>query len=104
MTIDLGTLATMLMALAALATAIGSYRLSRTTQRKADADIASIATQTALSLIQPLRSEVAALKEEVAALKSKVATFRRGVRLLCSQVRALNAVPVWLPGEDDDGE
>jgi uncharacterized protein YlxW (UPF0749 family) len=96
--------AAMVMALAALVTAGVSYRVSRSTQRKADADVAAIATQTALSLIEPLRKQVAALEEEVAALRARVASFRRGVRLLCGQVRDLGAVPVWLPGEEDAEE
>jgi hypothetical protein len=70
-------------------------------RRKLDADASAVATQTALSLIQPLRTEVAALKEEVGRLQSQVARFRRGIRLLCGQVRRLGEEPVWELDEDD---
>ena len=97
-----GELAAILTGLGGLVVAISGLAVAISKRRRNDADVASIATQTALSLIQPLRAQVAALEEEVATLQAQVARFRRGVRLLCGQVRELGAVPVWEPDEADD--
>jgi hypothetical protein len=97
MSIDPATVVAIITALAGLAVALA-------TRRKTDAETAKASTEAVLILIRPLSERVAALEGEVATLRSRVAEFRRGVRILCGQVRQLGAEPLWEPplGEDDD--
>jgi hypothetical protein len=98
MSIDPATVVAIITALAGLAVALA-------TRRKTDAETAKASTEAVLILIRPLSERVAALEGEVATLRSRVAEFRRGVRILCGQVRQLGAEPLWEPpmdGGDDD--
>jgi len=98
MTVDPATVVAVITALAGLTVALA-------TRRRTDAEITKVSTETALNLIKPLKEQIAELQGEVAALRTRVAEFRRGVRILCGQVRQLGAEPLWEPpmdGGDDD--
>lgn len=88
----------------AVITALAGLIVALSTRRRTDAEIGKVTTEAVLCLIKPLNERVAALEGEVATLRSRVAEFRRGVRILCGQVRQLGAEPLWEPplGEDDD--
>ena len=70
--------------------------------RKTDAETNSATVAAILLLINPLTARVAALELEVATLRKRVFQFRVGVGLLCGQLQALGAVPVWRPDEEKD--
>jgi membrane peptidoglycan carboxypeptidase len=97
MSIDPATVVAVITALAGLIVALS-------TRRKADAEINRVTTDAVLSLIKPLNERVAALEGEVATLRQRVAEFRRGVQILCEQVRQLGAEPLWEPPTDDNGD
>ena len=97
MSLDPATVVAIITALAGLAVALS-------TRRKTDAEIGKVTTEAVLCLIKPLNERVAALEGEVAALRKRVAEFRRGVRILCGQVRQLGAEPLWEPPIDGGDE
>lgn len=104
MTLDPGIAVAVVTAIAALIAALSGRRKTDAEIAKSDAEMRRVANEAALSLIKPLKEQIAELQGEVAALRSRVAEFRRGVRILCGQVRQLGAEPIWEPplGEDDD--
>ena len=97
MTLDPATIVAIITALAGLLVALG-------TRRKSDAETDKATTEAVIILIKPLSERVAALEGEVAALRKRVAEFRRGVRILCGQVRQLGAEPLWEPPSDGGEE
>ncbi len=98
MSLDPATIVAIITALAGLTVALAN-------RRKADAETSRASTEAVLILIKPLSERVAALEREVETLRARVAEFRRGVRILCGQVRQLGAEPLWEPpldGVDED--
>lgn len=105
MNVDPATVVAIITALAGLIVALSTRRKTDADIAKTDAEVRRAASETTLLLIRPLREQIAELQGEVAALRSRVAEFRRGVRILCGQVRQLGAEPLWEPptdGRDDD--
>ena len=89
----------------AIITALAGLTVAVATRRKADAETGKAVTEAVIILIKPLTERVVALEGEVATLRKRVAEFRRGVRVLCRQVRQLGAEPLWEPPPDDvDGD
>ena len=86
----------------AIITALAGLTVALATRRKSEAETYKATTEAVVILIRPLSERVAALEGEVATLRRRVAEFRRGVRILCGQVRQLGAEPLWEPTEGDD--
>lgn len=101
MSVDPVTVGAVITALAGLIVALSTRRKTEAEVAKSDAEVRRAATEATLLLINPLKVEIAELQGEVAALRSKVAEFRRGVRILCGQVRQLGAEPLWEPPLDN---
>ena len=69
--------------------------------RKSSAEASKAISDAATQMIKPLSERVQALEGEVTTLRTLVASFRRGVELLCGQVRGAGMEPVWQPDKDD---
>lgn len=100
MAIDPATVVAFITALAGLIVALSTRRKAEAEVVRSDAEVRRAATEATLLLISPLKEEIAELQGELATLRSKVAEFRRGVRILCEQVRQLGAEPLWEPPSD----
>ena len=101
MTLDPGIAVAVVTAIAALIAALSGRRKTDAEIAKSDAEMRRVSNEIALSLITPLKAQITELQGEVATLRMRVAEFRRGVRILCGQVRQLGAEPLWEPPVED---
>ena len=86
----------------AILTAMAGLVVALSTRRKTDAETNKATVEAVVILVKPLTDRVVILEGEVATLRRRIAEFRRGVRLLCTQIAELGAVPVWQADDADD--
>jgi FtsZ-binding cell division protein ZapB len=80
-----------------LAGALVSWFLQR---GKNKADITKTITDTAMSLIQPLKAEIEDLKKEMKRLKTENASLKEWAEALCCQIKELGKEPVEFKEND----
>jgi len=86
----------------AIITGLAGLLVALATRRRTDAETNKATVEAIVLLLSPLSARVKSLEEEVATLRTRVADFRRGVELLCGQVRELGAEPIWLPKDCEE--
>ncbi len=70
-------------------------------RRKNQAEVTQIITDTALSLIEPLKKRVACLEKQNGRYAKRVVNLMRGIERLLAQLGELGQKPCWTPEDWD---